>query len=185
MVFSTTILRLPARLAIAAATICLAALPGHASDALYQTEAIVTGTGEPNRQPGFDKCFADVMVKVSGDQRVLNEPVVAAARSKAGDYVASFRYRDRMEGIPVHDEQGTHDRPHDLYCTFDRARIDALLASAGPQTMAGRTAGARGFPCRHHDDQDIPAGQRRRGRAVRAGFAGVGGTASGAPGVAA
>lgn len=100
-------------------------------DVLYQTQAIVTGTGETNRQPGFEECLRDVVVKVSGDQRVLKHPKLAEALPKVGSYVASFRYRDRLEGIPIHDEQGTHDRPHDLFCTFDRVAVDALLAEAG------------------------------------------------------
>ena len=33
--------------------------------------------------------------------------------------VEAFRYRDRMEGIPIHDEQGSHDRPHDLTTIFE------------------------------------------------------------------
>ena len=45
----------------------------------------------------------------------------------AGDYVASFTYRDRLEGIPIHDEQGTYDRPHDLTVNVDPAKIDAAL----------------------------------------------------------
>jgi len=105
----------------------------HANDAslLYQTQAIVTGQSEENRQPGFEKCFQDVLVKVSGDQRLLKMPEVIALVPRSGEFVASFRYRDRLEGIPIHDEQGTYDRPHDLTCVFDRAKIDALLAELG------------------------------------------------------
>ena len=100
-------------------------------EALYRTQAIVTGTGETNRQPGFEECFRDVLVKVSGDQRLLAKAAVAAELPVAGRYVESFRYRDRLEGIPVHDEQGTHDRPHDLYCSFSRPKIDVFLATLG------------------------------------------------------
>ena len=41
----------------------------------------------------------------------------------------SFRYRDRMEGLPVHDEQGTRDRPYDLIVDFHPDRIDTVLHS--------------------------------------------------------
>lgn len=98
---------------------------------LYQAQAIVTGTGNENRQIGFRLCLAQVLVKVSGDQRVLTQPGFAEAEKHAGDFVAEFRYRDRMEGIPVHDEQGTHDRPHDLTCIYAPATLDPLLASLG------------------------------------------------------
>lgn len=100
-------------------------------DALYSSQAIVTGQGEKNRQPGFRDCLDRVLVKVSGDQRLPKLPRAAALRSHAGDFVASFSYRDRLAGKPIHDEQGTYDRPHDLTCRYDRKTIDDLLASLG------------------------------------------------------
>ncbi|MFB9985382.1 DUF2066 domain-containing protein [Mesorhizobium kowhaii] len=98
---------------------------------LYQSQTIVTGQGEPNRQAGFKICLDAVLVRVSGDQRLLAKPEMTALRDKAGSFVTGFRYRDCMEGIPVHDEQGTHDRPHDLYCQYTPATIDPVLASLG------------------------------------------------------
>ena len=50
--------------------------------------------------------FKDVLVKVSGDPRLLDDPRVEALAKDAGSLVAKFTYRDRMEGIPIHDEQG-------------------------------------------------------------------------------
>jgi uncharacterized protein len=100
-------------------------------DALYQAKAVVTGQSEENRIPGFADCLRQVVVKVSGDQRLLKEPEFEALLPKAGELVSTFSYRDRLEGIPIHDEQGTYDRPHDLTCIFDRAKIDAVLQSLG------------------------------------------------------
>ena len=100
-------------------------------DDLYQSQTIVTGQGEPNRQAGFKICLDAVLVRVSGDQRLTAKPEMTGLRDKAGSFATSFRYRDRMEGIPVHDEQGTHDRPHDLYCQYTPATIDPVLASLG------------------------------------------------------
>jgi hypothetical protein len=97
-------------------------------DDLYSSQAIVTGQGEKNRQPGFRDCLDRVLVKVSGDQRLPKLPEADALRAHAGDFVASFSYRDRLAGKPVHDEQGTDDRPHDLTCRYDRKTIDDLLA---------------------------------------------------------
>ena len=98
---------------------------------LYSAQAIVTGTGEANRQPGLIQCLERVLVRVSGDQRVLLKSELGSLRAKAGTLVSGFRYRDRMEGIPIHDEQGTHDRPHDLTCLYEPSTIDATLASLG------------------------------------------------------
>ncbi|MEQ1953459.1 DUF2066 domain-containing protein [Mesorhizobium yinganensis] len=114
------------------AAIC-ASVPSRALDltSLYTTRAIVTGTGETNRRPGLEECFRRVLVKVSGDPKLAENPSVQAALSRAGSFIRDFRYRDRMEDVPIHDEQGTYDRPHDLTCAFDRARIDAFLQKLG------------------------------------------------------
>ena len=122
--------------AIAVAVASLAILAaGHAfaqdPAALYQAKAVVTGQSEKNRIPGFADCLRQVVVKVSGDQRLLAKPAFQDLLPKAGEFVSSFSYRDRLEGIPIHDEQGTYDRPHDLTCIFDRAKIDAALQSLG------------------------------------------------------
>lgn len=105
----------------------------HATDLsqLYISDAIVTGTGSENRQIGFRECLREVLVKVSGDFSLIDRPAFAALEEHAAQYVASFSYRDRLEGIPIHDEQGTHDRPHDLTCRFKPATIDPLLAKLG------------------------------------------------------
>ena len=105
--------------------LCLAfafAAPSRAAepiDDLYRAHAIVTGKGEKNRQLGFRECLDRVLVRVSGDQRLLYRPELAALRDNAGSFIASFSYRDRLEGIPIHDEQGSNDRPHDLTCYFE------------------------------------------------------------------
>jgi hypothetical protein len=98
---------------------------------LYEGRAVVTGTGEENRSAGLAAALQDVLSKVSGDASLLDDPRVAKLADGAALLVASFAYRDRMEGIPFHDEQGSRDRPHDLTVTFDRAKIDAALRSLG------------------------------------------------------
>lgn len=100
-------------------------------DNLYKATTIVTGQGEANRKVGFRTCLDQVLVKVSGDQRLPGKPQMTALRDDAGRFVAEYRYRDRMEGIPVHDEQGTHDRPHDLTCIYKPAVIDGVLDTLG------------------------------------------------------
>ena len=108
-----------------------------ASGELYQARTIVTGQGEESRKIGFATALPDVLVKVSGDPRLADEPAVAALAGRAASLVASYRYRDRMEGIPVHDEQGTRDRPFDLTVSFDQAEIDAALRSLGREPWTG------------------------------------------------
>jgi uncharacterized protein len=109
-------------------------------DDLYRAQTIVTGQGEEDRPRGFAECLEQVLVKVSGDQRLLGDPRVAALTVQAATFVAAFGYRDRMAGIPVHDEQGSRDRPYDLAVSFDPAKIDAALRSLGrePWSAASR-----------------------------------------------
>ncbi len=98
-------------------------------DALYQARTIVTGTREPERMVGFGRCLEDVLVKSSGNLRLVGDRRIAPMRQEAAHFVTGFRYHDRMEGIPHHDEQGSRDRPYDLFCTFNHTGIDALLGS--------------------------------------------------------
>ncbi|WP_027057299.1 DUF2066 domain-containing protein [Mesorhizobium loti] len=106
-------------------------------DDLYQSRTIVTGQGEENRQIGFKDCLDRVLVRVSGDQRLLQKPGMVDLRDKAGSFVDSFRYHDRLEGIPIHDEQGTHDRPHDLTCLYKPDVIDKVLTSLDSKPWLG------------------------------------------------
>ena len=98
---------------------------------LYRATSLVTGTGEINRQRGFSLCMDQVIVRVTGDLSLLSMPQVARLRDRAGELVGSFTYRDRLEGIPIHDEQGSRDRPYDLTCNFDQEKLDAALTELG------------------------------------------------------
>jgi len=130
------------RAAVALALAAMAAIGAAgrpaASEPLYEAQAIVTGQGEANRLQGFAHCLEDVLVKVSGDPGLMGDRRLAALSANAAQLVAGFDYHDRMSGIPVHDEQGTRDRPYDLTVRFDAAKIDAALRSLGiePWTAA-------------------------------------------------
>jgi len=106
------------------------AQPGSVDD-VYTTRAVVTGKDERNRSLGFRLCFEDVLVKVSGDASIVSDRRFDNLASSAGQYVSTFSYRDRLEGKPVHDEQGTYDRPHFLICHFDPQKIGSVLKALG------------------------------------------------------
>jgi hypothetical protein len=107
--------------------------PGQAAEpdiaGLYSAKTVVTGTREETRLKGFQECLRSVFLKVTGDQRILDDPGFAPILAKATDFVAAHHYHDRMSGIPTHDEQGTRDRPFDLTCDFLPEKVDAALAS--------------------------------------------------------
>ena len=106
-------------------------------DPVYQADEIVTGTDMRQRPWGFAQTLREVLVKVSGDPRLRDDPRTAPLADHAEQYVVCFAYADMMAGIPIHDEQGTYDRPHKLTVTFDPAKIDALVASFGDKPWRG------------------------------------------------
>jgi len=105
--------------------------PVDETGALYRSVTVVTGTRIETRLPGFAETLVDVLVKVTGDHTIRNERRLAAAAKDAQDLVLRFSYRDRLAGRPVHDEQGTHDRPHFLTVDFDPAKVNALAVKLG------------------------------------------------------
>ena len=104
---------------------------------LYQSTAIVTGTDMRSRPTGFARCLRDVLVKVSGEPRLIKDARVAELGRHADAFVVSFSYVDVMAGIPIHDDQGTYDRPHYLTVHFDPATIDRALADLGETPWRG------------------------------------------------
>jgi uncharacterized protein len=97
----------------------------------YEARTIVTGTDLRSRPAGLATCLTDVLIKVSGDPTLADDPRVAALLPRAGDFVADFDYWDRMSGMPLHDEQGSYDRPFMFTVRFVPERIDAALHAIG------------------------------------------------------
>ena len=104
---------------------------------MYRAYAVVTGTDMRQRPWGFARCLREVLVKVSADPRLANDPRTAALAAHADRFVAWFGYVDLMANDPLHDEQGTYDRPYRLTVYFDPARIDAALARLGEHPWRG------------------------------------------------
>ena len=113
---------------IVALTCCSGAMASAAED-LYRAQAIVTGQGEANRIVGFASCLEDVLIKVSGAQKLAGDRRLAAYKSNGKGFVRAFSYHDQMSGTPTRDEQGTRDRPYDLIVDFDEKKIDDLLSA--------------------------------------------------------
>ncbi|MFL6623803.1 MAG: DUF2066 domain-containing protein [Sulfurifustaceae bacterium] len=98
---------------------------------LYDAETIVTGRGEAERLRGFGIGLSEVIVKLSGDARSAQSAAVQQLLPRADEFVERYEYEDRMKGIPIHDEQGTRDRPHYLRMTFKHAAVDEALKRLG------------------------------------------------------
>ena len=115
------------RISLTVTLICCGGAMATAADELYRAQTIVTGQGEANRIVGFAACLEDVLVKVSGAQKLAGDRRLAAYKSNAKDFVRAFSYHDQMSGTPTRDEQGTRDRPYDLTVDFEETKIDDLL----------------------------------------------------------
>jgi hypothetical protein len=116
---------------LAAALACCTATPATAAEDLYRAQTVVTGQGEANRMIGFASCMEDVLIKVSGAERLAGDRRLAAYKAKAKDFVTAFDYHDQFSGKPKRDEQGTRDRPFDLTVDFDKEKIDGVLKALG------------------------------------------------------
>ena len=115
------------RISLTVALTCCGGAMATAADELYRAQAIVTGQGEANRIIGFAACLEDVLIKISGAQKLAGDRRLAAYKSNAKGFVRAFSYHDQMSGTPTRDEQGTRDRPYDLVVDFDEKKIDDLL----------------------------------------------------------
>ncbi|HKM61403.1 MAG TPA: DUF2066 domain-containing protein [Acidisphaera sp.] len=104
---------------------------------LFQAKTIVTGTDARSRPDGFRQTLLDVLVKASGDPAIASAPGIDAVENDAGTLVQDYRYEDRMWDTPLHDQQGTEDRPYDFTVRFDPQGIEAALARTGHRLWSG------------------------------------------------
>jgi hypothetical protein len=94
---------------------------------LYRAHVFVTGERRETRDPALLQGYRDVMVKVSGDARLLADKRLDAGFDASA--VHTYSYRDLMAGIPKHDEQGTRDRPFELTIDYAPDKIATALAA--------------------------------------------------------
>ncbi len=104
--------------------------PKISNDDLYKAETVVTGTGEAERMRGFRVGAEETVIKLTGNAKLAGSARIEPILDDAAALVADYSYEDRMKGIPIHDEQGTRDRPHYLRIRFDKAKVDEALADA-------------------------------------------------------
>ena len=118
-------------------TWCAGAMAAAAGE-LYRAKVTVTGQGEANRMLGFAACLEDVLIKVSGAQKLSGDRRLGPYKAKAKGFVTSFSYRDQFFGKPIRDEQGTRDRPYDLTVDFEEGKIDEILGKLGLKPWLSR-----------------------------------------------
>lgn len=125
------------RLLIAGAIFLLAPMLARADDdPLYRGHTIVNKY-DAAIAGGYADTLQEVLIKVSGDPRLADDARLKGPKDEANTYSTGVRYHDLWESIPIHDEQGTRDRPYDMWVTFDKAKIDALLKTLGRTPWSG------------------------------------------------
>ncbi len=126
------------RLLLLAFPFIFAGLAAHAEEVkdLYNAQTVVTGTQEPERTRGFRVGLVDVVVKLTGDVRLADSDKLKPLLQDPHPLVEHFEYEDRMKGIPVHDEQGTRERPFYLRIRFKAPEMDKALADLGLRKWA-------------------------------------------------
>src|SRR5690554_1087201 len=66
---------------------------------LYESEIAVSSQGEAERNRAYREALEQVIVKVTGERRWLDNARIAQALSTAGSYVAEVSYRaENMQG---------------------------------------------------------------------------------------
>ncbi len=119
------------------ALLCFWALPLQASqsDGLYEAEVEAADQGAVARTTAMGEAMAAVLLKVSGNSRILQEEVILSAMADASRYVRQYRYRS--EAIPPEERQPAEgDEPVKesrlmLWVSFDSGSIDDLLRRYG------------------------------------------------------
>ncbi|ALO46637.1 DUF2066 domain-containing protein [Pseudohongiella spirulinae] len=81
---------------------------------LYESEIAVSNQSEAERNRAYRQALEQVVVKVTGERRWLDNARIAQALSTAGSYVAEVSYRaENMQGW--------------IHVRFDQRQLDALL----------------------------------------------------------
>lgn len=106
-------------------------------DALYRSTLVVTGDREETRVPAIPQGFELAAQKLTGNPDIAQDPGFADLAAKAASMIWSYTYHDRKFGVPIHDEQGTRDRPFLLTFQFEKTRMDAAMAKLGEKPWLG------------------------------------------------
>lgn len=123
-----------ARLALGLMLAALAAVPARAEPVpdLCRGEAIITGRDNlDERARGLRLTLVQVLVKLSGDDRIAAHPMLPPVLANAETYVRQYEYEDRKKGIQISDEQGTRDRSYHFRVDFDPDGVHGILARLG------------------------------------------------------
>jgi len=93
---------------------------------LYEGEVVVPSQADAERRAALPRALAQVFVKLTGDARADQDPLLGSRLADAGRLLQRYRYRQDV----VPEAGGARVRLF-LLARFDPAGVDALLADAG------------------------------------------------------
>ena len=95
---------------------------------VYQTEVVVNGQGQAERNAGFARALADVLGRLTGDRSAAARPGVGQEMRHARDYVEGYDYR-QDEGISATTGAPTYTTT--LIVRFDPDKVGDIVAALG------------------------------------------------------
>lgn len=94
---------------------------------LYEAEVHVSERSAKQRTRAINEAFAAVLVKITGDRRVVTRPALAAAIAGAAQYVQQYRYRVPSERRLAQQPASASAPGWLLWTRFDSAAVDRTL----------------------------------------------------------
>jgi len=105
---------------------------------LYEAEVPVAGQDNAARDAAVRAAFRATLVKLAGTRRVLENPAVAEALPRAGNYLVQFYFR-HMQLPPA--EDGTPGQATVLHASFQPAALENLVRGAGEPLLSANRPG--------------------------------------------
>jgi len=121
--------RLPFYLLAVALLVTAGAAPLGATEDLHEATVAVEDRDRPARETGFRTALGQVLVKLSGDRQILQDPRIEDLSTAAARYVQRFRYVELDGGKPG------------LEVRFDGAALERQLAERGLPVWGGDRPG--------------------------------------------
>ncbi|MCU7929191.1 MAG: DUF2066 domain-containing protein [Candidatus Thiodiazotropha sp. (ex Codakia rugifera)] len=101
---------------------------------LYEAQVPVFGQSAEARASGIRKAFSRVLVKVSGDRSLLNNPDLNGLLKKAAGLIQQYRYKS-LESTRTDITSDSPDRL--LWVRFDERAVNRLLRESGVPVWGG------------------------------------------------
>jgi len=94
---------------------------------LYQASIAITSQKSTDRSLALKKALAAVMLKVGGEQSVLNNKIIKKSLSNYGQYLTQYRYHYKTRQVT---DQQKHKKQLFLLASFDEKKINQLFQAA-------------------------------------------------------